>query len=254
MHHVYITYQIKMHKARFPPYWFISGSDTEVSSPGAPRGEPVTVRIFGQQGFPPTTTPGYDKTLPPPLCCSLSSRSDSHPTLIPLLSPHPSPVPPTHDYMESVIIGAPYTISPQALQPVVSSTGAPYCTSSLSLYFLTGATVGTMAPVEMPVVGDLVMFLSHAFQVYDEFPTGSPVGPDVAFVDWRNVFRVEDVRQALYEVPRRRRGPRRRGGAPPDVLLVAVKLSSTNGTMVWAIFSNGEHARMEICDPSLILV
>ena len=92
-----------------------------------------------------------------------------------------------------------------------------------------------MAPVEMPVVGDLVMFLSHAFQVCDDFPTGSPVGPHVAFVDWRNVFRVEEVRQALYETPRRRRGPRRRGGAPSEVLLVAVKLSSTNGTMVDAV-------------------
>ena len=115
-----------------------------------------------------------------------------------------------------------------------------------------------MAPVEMPVVGDTVMFLSAAFQVYDDFPTGAPVGPHVAFVDWRNVYAVEDVRQALLAVqstslavPRRRR---RRGGPPPDVLLVAVKLSSTNGTMVWAIFSNGEHARMEICDPSLVLV
>ena len=111
-----------------------------------------------------------------------------------------------------------------------------------------------MAPVEMPVVGDTVMFLSAAFQVYDDFPTGAPVGPHVAFVDWRNVYAVEDVRQALFAVPRRRRGPRRRGGPPQDVLAVAVKLSSTNGTMVWAIFCTGEHARMEICDPSLILV
>ena len=111
-----------------------------------------------------------------------------------------------------------------------------------------------MAPVEMPVVGDTVMFLSAAFQVYDDFPTGAPVGPHVAFVDWRNMFVVEDVREALYAAPRQRGGRRRRHGPPPDELLVAVQLRSTNGTILWSVFSKGEHARMEICDPSLILV
>ena len=41
------------------------GSDTVVSSRGAPRGEPVTVRMFEQQGFPPTTTPGVRHNTPP---------------------------------------------------------------------------------------------------------------------------------------------------------------------------------------------
>ena len=111
-----------------------------------------------------------------------------------------------------------------------------------------------MAPVEMPVVGDVVMFLSHAFQVYDDFPTGAPVRPHVAFVDWRNMFAVEDVRQALFAVRRQRGGRRRRHGPPPDELLAAVQLRSTNGTLLWSVFSKGEHARMEMCDPSLILV
>ena len=142
-------------------------------------------------------------------------------------------------------IGPPYTILAQALQVVVCTTGAPV--------FLTGAPVGAMAPVGMPVVGDTVMFLSAAFQVYDDFPTGAPVRPHVAFVDWRNMFAVEDVRQALYAVPRPR-GRRRRHGPPPDELLVAVQLRSTNDTLLWSVFSHGEHARMEICDPSLILV
>ena len=112
-----------------------------------------------------------------------------------------------------------------------------------------------MAPLEVPVVGDIVMFLSPAFRVYDDFPTGAPVSPHVAFLDWRNVYVVEDVRQALFAEPRRRRGPRRRRhGPPPDELLVAVQLRSTNGTLLWTVFSKGERPRMEIFDPELVLV
>ena len=111
-----------------------------------------------------------------------------------------------------------------------------------------------MAPVEMPVVGDTVMFLSAAFQVYDDFPSGSPVGPHVAFVDCLDLFVVEDVRQALYAVPRQRGGRRRRRGPPPEVLYVAVRLTSANGTILWTLFSKGEHPRMEVIDPSLTIV
>ena len=131
------------------------------------------------------------------------------------------------------------------------------------VYFLTGAPVGAIAPVltgapvgamaQMPVVGDTVMFLSAAFQVYDDFPTGAPVSPFTAFVDYLATFVVEDVRAAISTVPRRRRGNRRRG-PPQEVMVTAVRLTTDNGTMVWTIFSKGGHPRMEIVDPSLILV
>ena len=97
-----------------------------------------------------------------------------------------------------------------------------------------------MAPIETPVVGDLVAFRSPAFQVYDDFPTGAPVSPYTAFVDYLASFVVQEVREALYTVPRRRRGSRRRG-PPQEVMVVAVRLATGNGTMVWSIFSKGEH-------------
>ena len=111
-----------------------------------------------------------------------------------------------------------------------------------------------MAPVETPVVGDTVMFLRAAFQVYDDFPDGSPVGPEVAFVDCLQLFVVEDVRETLLAMPRQRGGRRRRRGPLQDELVVAVRLQSANGTMLWTIFSKGEHHRMEVVDPSMRLV
>jgi hypothetical protein len=112
-----------------------------------------------------------------------------------------------------------------------------------------------MTPVEMPVVGDTVMFLSAGFRVYDDFPSGSPVGPHVTFVDCLDLFVVGEVRYALYALPRPRGGRRRRRGPPPpDQLLVAVRLTSRNGTILWTIFSKGEHPRMEVVDPSMTVV
>ena len=110
-----------------------------------------------------------------------------------------------------------------------------------------------MAPVEMPVVGDTMMFLSAAFQVYDDFPTGAPVSPFTAFVDSLATFVVEDVRAAISTVPRRRRGNRRRG-PPQEVMVTAVRLTTDNGTMVWAMFSKGDHPRMEMIPPLVDLV
>ena len=110
-----------------------------------------------------------------------------------------------------------------------------------------------MAPIETPVVGDTVAFLSPAFQVYDDFPSGAPVSPYTAFVDFLATFVVQEFREALYTVPRRRRGSRRRG-PPHEVMVVAVRLTAANGTIIWTIFSKGEHPRMEIVDPSLTIV
>ena len=110
-----------------------------------------------------------------------------------------------------------------------------------------------MAPVETPVVGDTMMFLSSAFQVYDDFPSGTPVSPYVAFVDCLATFVVEEVREALFTVPRNRRGSRRRG-PPHEVLAVAVRLPAANGTIIWTISSKGDHPRMEILEPSLTIV
>ena len=110
-----------------------------------------------------------------------------------------------------------------------------------------------MAPIETPVVGDTVAFRSPAFQVYDDFPTGAPVSPYTAFVDYLATFVVEDVRAALSTVPRRRRGGRRRG-PPQEVMVTAVRLTTDNGTMVWAMFSKGDHPRMEMIPPLVDLV
>ena len=93
-----------------------------VSSRGAPRGEPVTVRMFEQQGFPPTTTPGVRHNTPPPLCRSLSSRSHSPPTLLPLLSPHRSPAPP----------GLPALLSSGPSAPPVSPIPSPMASYTYS--------------------------------------------------------------------------------------------------------------------------
>ena len=109
--------------------------------------------------------------------------------------------------------------------------------------------------VETPVVGDTVMFLSAGFRVYDDFPSGAPVGPHVAFVDCLDTFRVEEVRYALHARPRQRSwSRRRRGPPPPDKLLVAVRITSRNGTILWTIFSKGEHPRMEVVDPMMTVV
>ena len=110
-----------------------------------------------------------------------------------------------------------------------------------------------MAPLDVPLVGDNVYFLSPAFRVYDDFPHGVTVRPHVAFLDWRNLYAVEDVRQAVvadYRRQRGRRGPRTRS----DEVLVGVQLRSTNGTLVWTVFSKGERPRMEIFDPETVLL
>ena len=110
-----------------------------------------------------------------------------------------------------------------------------------------------MALVEAPDVGDTVAFLSPAFQVYDDFPSGALVSPYTAFVDFLATFVLEEVREALSTVSRRRRGSRRRG-PPYEVMVVAVRLTAANGTIIWTIFSKGEHPRMEIVEPSLTIV
>jgi len=101
-----------------------------------------------------------------------------------------------------------------------------------------------MAPIENPVVGDLLFFIAPGFKVYDDFPTGAPVSPYVAFVNYYDAIRVEEIREGWYPLPRNRRGSRRRG-PPHEVLYVGVRFTSDNGTVLWATFSRGDTQFME---------
>ena len=103
-----------------------------------------------------------------------------------------------------------------------------------------------MAPIENPVVGDLLFFIAPGFKVYDDFPTGAPVSPYVAFVNYYDAIRVEEVREGWYPLPRRRVGRRGRRGPPQELLYVGVRFTSDNGTVLWATFSRGDTQPMEV--------
>ena len=110
----------------------------------------------------------------------------------------------------------------------------------------TGPPVQAMAPIENPVVGELLFFIAPGFKVYDDFPTGAPFSPYVAFVNYYDAIRVEEVREGWYPLPRRRVGRRGRRGPPQELLYVGVRFTSDNGTVLWATFSRGDTQFMEV--------
>ena len=79
-----------------------------------------------------------------------------------------------------------------------------------------------MAPIENPVVGDMLLFLLPGHRFYDDFPAGTPVSPYEAFVDFNRAVRVEEVREAWFVVEEQegRRRRRRRARAPPREALL----------------------------------
>ena len=103
-----------------------------------------------------------------------------------------------------------------------------------------------MAPIENPVVGDTLFFITPGFKVYDDFPTGAPVSPYVAFVDHYRAIRIEEIREEWYPLPRRRVGRRGRRGPPQELLYVWVRFTSDNGTGLWTNFSRGDTQFMEV--------
>ena len=99
-----------------------------------------------------------------------------------------------------------------------------------------------MAPIETPVVGDMLGFREEAPRVYDNFPTGAPVPPTVAFVDFSRSIRVEEVReQWVNSGGMCVNGYHRRDR---DELYVAVMFTSDNGTVLWTLFSKGEDRQL----------
>ena len=89
------------------------------------------------------------------------------------------------------------------------------------------------APVRrsLPFVGDWLTFnypygkkFKHFF--YDSFPAGRKVRPAEAFVDLHGMICVEEVREAM---------------AQDGQVYVAVRFTTTNGTVVWTTVRRGGH-------------